>query len=229
MQIQEGLSYPCGASWDGHGTNFALFSEHATGVEYVKSLGVITIELMPTHTFVHDQHLLDGSLRNYWGYNSIGFFAPHPGYAGDVPSSLREFKEMVARIHDAGLEIILDVVYNHFGPDGNCLPRYAPQFFTDRHQTPWGNAINYDGEGSGVVREFFIDNARYTTLGEGAVAVTWDTAAGTLMLAANQTATATAGFPLEAGEPIWQEGDLGEGGRLGPWAVRWSLQRSPVS
>jgi glycogen operon protein len=82
-------------------------------VEYVKSLGVTTVELMPIHTFVHDQHLLDGSLRNHWGYNSIGFFAPHPGYAADVPNSLREFKEMVARYHDAGLEIILDVVYNH--------------------------------------------------------------------------------------------------------------------
>jgi glycogen operon protein len=82
-------------------------------VEYVKSLGVTTIELMPIQTFVHDQHLLDGSLSNYWGYNSIGFFAPHPGYAADVPNSLREFKEMVARFHDAGLEIILDVVYNH--------------------------------------------------------------------------------------------------------------------
>ena len=82
-------------------------------IDYVKSLGVTTVELMPIHTFVHDQHLLDRSLRNYWGYNSIGFFAPHPGYAADVPNSLREFKEMVARFHEAGLEIILDVVYNH--------------------------------------------------------------------------------------------------------------------
>jgi len=82
-------------------------------IDYVKSLGITTVELMPIHTFVHDQHLLDRSLRNYWGYNSIGFFAPHPGYAADVPNSLREFKEMVARFHDAGLEIILDVVYNH--------------------------------------------------------------------------------------------------------------------
>jgi glycogen operon protein len=82
-------------------------------IEYVKSLGVTTIELMPIHTFVHDQDLLNRSLRNYWGYNSIGFFAPHPGYAADIANSLREFKEMVARFHDAGLEIILDVVYNH--------------------------------------------------------------------------------------------------------------------
>lgn len=91
---------------------YAGFGTQAV-IDYVKSLGVTTIELMPVHTFVHDQHLLDGSLRNYWGYNSVGFFAPHPGYAADVPNSLREFKEMVARVHDAGLEIILDVVYNH--------------------------------------------------------------------------------------------------------------------
>jgi malto-oligosyltrehalose trehalohydrolase len=71
-------------------------------------------------------------------------------------------------------------------------------------------------------------HARYTKLGEGAVAVSWDTSVGTLMLAANLAATATGGFPRQAGELIWQEGDLGDGSRLGPWAVRWSLQRSQV-
>ena len=82
-------------------------------VDYIKSLGVTTIELMPVHTFIDDSHLLDKGLKNYWGYNSIGFFAPDPRYAADVPNSLREFKEMIARLHDGGLEVILDVVYNH--------------------------------------------------------------------------------------------------------------------
>ncbi|HXZ18120.1 MAG TPA: glycogen debranching protein GlgX, partial [Roseiarcus sp.] len=82
-------------------------------VDYIKSLGVTTVELLPVHTFVDDSHLLDKGLRNYWGYNSIGFFAPDPRYAVDVPNSLREFKEMIARLHDGGLEVILDVVYNH--------------------------------------------------------------------------------------------------------------------
>jgi isoamylase len=82
-------------------------------IDYVKSLGVTTIELLPIHTFVDDSHLLERGLRNYWGYNSIGFFAPDPRYAADVANSLREFKEMIARFHDAGLEVILDVVYNH--------------------------------------------------------------------------------------------------------------------
>jgi isoamylase len=69
--------------------------------------------LMPVHTFVDDSHLLEKGLKNYWGYSSIGFFAPDPRYASDVPNSLREFKEMIARLHDGGLEVILDVVYNH--------------------------------------------------------------------------------------------------------------------
>ncbi len=82
-------------------------------IDYIKSLGVTTVELLPVHSFVNDSTLLDKNLVNYWGYNTIGFFAPDPRYASDVANSLREFKEMVACFHDAGLEVILDVVYNH--------------------------------------------------------------------------------------------------------------------
>ena len=82
-------------------------------VEYIRSLGITSVELLPVHTFVNDSQLVERGLKNYWGYNTIGFFAPDPRYAADVPNSLREFKEMVARFHDAGLEVILDVVYNH--------------------------------------------------------------------------------------------------------------------
>jgi len=82
-------------------------------LEYIKSLGVTSIELLPVHTFINDSHLLEKGLTNYWGYNSIGFFAPDPRYAADHARCLQEFKEMVARFHDAGLEVILDVVYNH--------------------------------------------------------------------------------------------------------------------
>jgi len=91
-------------------------------VEYLAALGVTSIELLPVHTFINDSNLLEKKLVNYWGYNTIGFFAPDPRYASDVPNSLREFKEMVARLHAAGLEVIIDVVYNHtaegneFGP-----------------------------------------------------------------------------------------------------------------
>ncbi len=82
-------------------------------IEYIRSLGVTSVELLPIHTFINDSQLLDKGLTNYWGYNSIGFFAPDPRYAHEREQTLREFKEMVARLHDAGLEVILDVVYNH--------------------------------------------------------------------------------------------------------------------
>ncbi len=82
-------------------------------IDYVKSLGVTSIELLPIHTFINDSQLLEKGLTNYWGYNSIGFFAPDPRYASAPDQCLREFKEMVASFHDAGLEVILDVVYNH--------------------------------------------------------------------------------------------------------------------
>jgi glycogen operon protein len=87
-------------------------------VAYIKSLGVTSVELLPIHTFVNDSYLLDKGLTNYWGYSSIGFFAPDPRYAHEREQTLREFKEMVASFHDSGLEVILDVVYNH-SAEGN--------------------------------------------------------------------------------------------------------------
>ena len=82
-------------------------------VDYIRSLGVTSVELLPIHAFVNDRHLLDKGLTNYWGYNTIGFFAPDPRYSAVPAFVFSEFKEMVARLHDAGLEVILDVVYNH--------------------------------------------------------------------------------------------------------------------
>ena len=89
-------------------------------VKYIKSLGVTSVELLPIHTFIDDSQLLEKGLRNYWGYNTIGFFAPDPRYAAKREDSLLEFKEMVAKLHDGGLEVILDVVYNHTA-EGNEL------------------------------------------------------------------------------------------------------------
>ncbi len=82
-------------------------------LSYIKKLGVTSIELLPVHSFILDSNLLEKGLTNYWGYNSIGFFAPNTRYAAEPEQSLREFKEMVSAIHEAGLEVILDVVYNH--------------------------------------------------------------------------------------------------------------------
>jgi len=93
-------------------------------ISYLKELGVTTVELLPVHQFIQDSHLQEKGLRNYWGYNTIGFFAPHCDYASvkDAYSQVIEFKQMVKALHEAGLEVILDVVYNHtaegnhFGP-----------------------------------------------------------------------------------------------------------------
>jgi isoamylase len=91
---------------------YAGLGEEAV-VKYIKQLGVTSVELLPVHFFINDSHLLEEGLTNYWGYNSIGFFAPDTRYAADRKHPLREFKEMVARFHDAGIEVIMDVVYNH--------------------------------------------------------------------------------------------------------------------
>ncbi|MDR0181907.1 glycogen debranching protein GlgX [Lysobacter arvi] len=87
-------------------------------VEHIRSLGVTAVELMPVHAYVDDAHLLERGLRNYWGYNTIGFFAPQARYMAS--DTVGEFKQMVARLHRAGLEVILDVVYNHTA-EGNEL------------------------------------------------------------------------------------------------------------
>ena len=97
---------------------------HPTTIAYLKNLGVTAVELMPVHHFVQDSHLLDKGLRNYWGYNSQSFFAPHADYAasGRAGEQVVEFKDMVKQLHRAGLEVILDVVYNHTA-EGN---HYGP-------------------------------------------------------------------------------------------------------
>ena len=95
---------------------------HPAVVDHLTSLGVTSLELMPVHQFVQDHHLLDTGLRNYWGYNTIGFFAPHNEYssAGQRGEQVGEFKAMVKALHKAGIEVILDVVYNHTA-EGNHL------------------------------------------------------------------------------------------------------------
>jgi isoamylase len=88
---------------------------HPAMIEHLTSLGVTAVELMPVHQFVQDAHLLDKGLSNYWGYNTIGFFAPHNAYSasGQRGQQVQEFKAMVKALHEAGIEVILDVVYNH--------------------------------------------------------------------------------------------------------------------
>jgi len=94
---------------DLRGTFAGLATEQV--VDYIKSLGVTSVELLPIHAFLNDNHLLEMGLTNYWGYNTIGFFAADPRYFAS--GAIAEFKQMIAHLHDAGLEVILDVVYNH--------------------------------------------------------------------------------------------------------------------
>jgi maltooligosyltrehalose trehalohydrolase len=113
-------------------------------IPYLMDLGVTHLELMPLATFPG---------RRGWGYDGVDLYAPFPAYG--TPAELAEF---VQACHAQGLCVLLDVVYNHLGPDGNYLAQYGP-YFTDRYETPWGAAVNYDGPHSDPVRRFIIDNA----------------------------------------------------------------------
>ena len=123
------------------------YAAAAARLDDLAALGVTAVELMP---------LAQPAGTRNWGYDGVLAFAPQHAYG--TPEELKAF---VDAAHARGLCVFLDVVYNHFGPEGNYLGAYAPQFFTERHHTPWGAAINYDGDGSATVREFFIQNALY--------------------------------------------------------------------
>ena len=110
-------------------------------------LGIGVIEVMPVAEFPG---------RFGWGYDGVDLFAPTHLYG--APDDFRRF---VDRAHACGLGVILDVVYNHLGPDGNYLSRFSDSYLSRRHHTDWGESINFDGEGSGPVREFYLANARY--------------------------------------------------------------------
>jgi len=114
---------------------------------YLRDLGVTALELMPVADFPG---------RRNWGYDGVLLFAPDSSYG-----TTDDLKRLVQSAHRHGLMIFLDVVYNHFGPDGNYLHAYAQAFFTRRHHTPWGAAINLDGPHSRTVRDFYIHNALY--------------------------------------------------------------------
>jgi malto-oligosyltrehalose trehalohydrolase len=114
---------------------------------HLVALGVTAIELMPVADFPG---------KHNWGYDGVLPFAPDASYG--TPDDL---KALVQAAHRRGLMVFLDVVYNHFGPDGNYLNAYAPAFFSTQHRTLWGQAINFDGDGSRTVRDFFIHNTLY--------------------------------------------------------------------
>ncbi|MBX6387698.1 MAG: malto-oligosyltrehalose trehalohydrolase [Frankia sp.] len=113
-------------------------------LDHLVGLGVDAVELMPVNAF---------GGRHGWGYDGVGLYAVHEPYGG--PDGLKRF---VDAAHARGIGVVLDVVYNHLGPDGNYLPRFGP-YFTERYRTPWGPAVNLDGPGSDEVRAFILDSA----------------------------------------------------------------------
>ncbi|HVF58455.1 MAG TPA: alpha-amylase family glycosyl hydrolase, partial [Thermoanaerobaculia bacterium] len=118
---------------------------HPAAIDHLRRLGVNAVELMPVHQFVHDGHLLERGLRNYWGYNSIGYMAPHNEYArGQCGDQVQEFKHLVKTMHEAGIEVILDVVYNHTA-EGNQL----------------GPMLSFKGIDNAAYYRLMADNRRY--------------------------------------------------------------------
>jgi maltooligosyltrehalose trehalohydrolase len=125
-------------------TREGTYAAIADKLDVLRELGVTAIELMPIGAW---------SGRRGWGYDGVLPFAPHASYG--KPEDL---KRLIEAAHERGLSMLLDVVYNHFGPEGNYLPRYAREFYTRKHRTPWGDAIDLQHP---VVRQFFLENALY--------------------------------------------------------------------
>ncbi len=125
-------------------TSGGTFDSAIERLDELADLGITHLELMPVAEFSGDRG---------WGYDGVDLFAPHHAYGG--PDGLRR---LVDAAHARGLAVLLDVVYNHLGPEGNYLPRFGP-YFTSRYETPWGDAVNFDDAGSHEVRRFVIDNA----------------------------------------------------------------------
>ncbi|TWO72894.1 malto-oligosyltrehalose trehalohydrolase [Caenimonas sedimenti] len=160
-QLVDPLDFPWDEDWAGRPWHETVLYELHLGtftpegtflaaagrLQELADLGVTAIELMPVSAFPG---------RFGWGYDGVLPFAPHPAYG--TPA---ELKYLVQAAHRLGLMVFMDVVYNHFGPDGNYLHAYAPAFFSKTASSPWGAAINFDGPDSQRVREFFIHNALY--------------------------------------------------------------------
>jgi maltooligosyltrehalose trehalohydrolase len=125
-------------------TERGTFESAIARLDHLVELGVTHVELMPVAQFPGARG---------WGYDGVDLFAPHHDYGGPLG-----LKRLVDACHAKGLAVLLDVVYNHFGPSGNYLPRFGP-YLTDRYATPWGSAVNFDGRGSDEVRRLVCDNA----------------------------------------------------------------------
>jgi isoamylase len=215
---------------------------HPAAIEHLRRLGVSAVELMPVHQFIHDGHLVDRGLRNYWGYNSIGFFAPHNEYSstGDDGQQVREFKEMVKALHAAGIEVILDVVYNHTAEGNHLGPVLSfkgldnaayyrlvgndPRFYMD--YTGTGNSLNMRHP---HVLQLLMDSLRYWVQEMHVDGFRFDLAA-TLARELHEVDRLSAFFDIIQQDPVVSQvkliaepWDVGEGGyQVGNFPALWS-------
>jgi isoamylase len=215
---------------------------HPAALEYLTRLGVTALELMPVHQFIHYAHLEERGLRNYWGYSSIGYFAPHNEYAAGSADGgqVREFREMVKALHEAGLEVILDVVYNHtsegnhLGPmlslkglDNAAYYRLMPD--DARHYmdyTGTGNSLNMHHP---HVLQLIMDSLRYWVLEMHVDGFRFDLAA-TLARELHEVDRLSAFFDIIQQDPVISQvkliaepWDIGEGGyQVGNFPPLWS-------
>ncbi|MDX3239824.1 glycogen debranching protein GlgX [Streptomyces sp. ME03-5709C] len=221
------------------GTYAAL--AHPAVIAHLTELGVTTLELMPVHQFVHDHRLVDAGMRNYWGYNTIGFFAPHNAYAsmGDRGQQVLEFKTAVRELHRAGIEVILDVVYNHtaegshLGPtlcfrgiDNASYYRLAddPRYYTDTTGT--GNSLLMR---SPHVLQMIMDSLRYWVTEMHVDGFRFDLAA-TLARQFHEVDRLSSFFDLVQQDPVVSQvkliaepWDVGEGGyQVGNFPPLWT-------
>ena len=215
---------------------------HPQMVEHLLHLGVTAVELMPVHQFVHDQHLVEHGLRNYWGYNSIGYFAAHNGYSsgGSLGQQVTEFKQMVKSLHSNGIEVILDVVYNHTAEGnhlGPCLsfkgidnPAYYRLMAGDElhymDYTGTGNTLNVRNP---HVLQLIMDSLRYWVTEMHVDGFRFDLAA-TLARELHDVDRLSAFFDLIQQDPVVRQAkliaepwDVGEGGyQVGNFPPLWS-------
>lgn len=215
---------------------------HPAAIDYLKRLGVTAVELMPVHAFVHDKHLIDRGLRNYWGYNSIAYFAPHADYAADQRpgAAVTEFKQMVKALHQAGVEVILDVVYNHtaegneFGP-ALCFKGIDNAYYYRLLEDDRSRYMDYTGTGNSLnarhphVLQLIMDSLRYWVLEMHVDGFRFDLAA-TLARELHEVHRLSAFFDLIQQDPVISQvkliaepWDIGEGGyQVGNFPPGWS-------
>jgi isoamylase len=215
---------------------------HSAAIEHLKALGITAVELMPVHQFIHYAHLAEKGLRNYWGYSSIGYFAPHSEYAaaGELGQQVVEFKQMVKALHAAGIEVILDVVYNHTSEGNHLGPMLSlkgidnaayyrlmpddPRHYMD--YTGTGNSLNMRHP---HVLQLIMDSLRYWVLEMHVDGFRFDLAA-TLARELHEVDRLSAFFDVIQQDPVISQvkliaepWDLGEGGyQVGNFPPLWS-------